>query len=441
MARADFTRALVRVKLGMKANVVRALLGEPDDVKTERDPGGIAAARTTAVWRYGTSGHLTFGTLGTVHIQADGTVQYVFGARGAPPPDGLFTELQLRGLLRLLDAVPSYDAPGDPLALIQAVNALQRLGRQRALAAVAEYLRVSSWLDDPGREGTFLVLRALFEVPDPPGYLPAMMVGAPSPPGPADAKAAPRFPLTIVDDIPLKLVGGYSLAGQAQPPEDHLAWFQHHGILRRRPLTPPATPLATLDRLAGAPHTPFLVTTSLDNDAGRRLLLEQGLRLVRTVLRGPLSPGLVSEDAWQKVKSALGARNLVWDAATDRYAFADGSVLPQESRPLYHRAIWNPALRGAIVHVILERSSPTSVSVELRVELAAGATLPPGVLRLRGAPARELLALAITALTAPPTSTAGLVQSGVLSLKEGDTIEAQLTLAGLNEPLRTKLTP
>ena len=76
------------------------------------------------MWRYGSNGHLSFATLGSIYLTNDATVQYLFGGTGLPPPTGMFVESRLRELLRLLDAVPGS---GDPLAVIAAVNALQPL--------------------------------------------------------------------------------------------------------------------------------------------------------------------------------------------------------------------------------------------------------------------------------------------------------------------------
>src|SRR5436190_23947314 len=82
--RAEFAALIAKIKPGMTADQVKQMLGPPDDIKTERDPGGIPAARTTEVWRYGAKAHLAFGTLGTIHVQADHKVQYVFGDKGTP---------------------------------------------------------------------------------------------------------------------------------------------------------------------------------------------------------------------------------------------------------------------------------------------------------------------------------------------------------------------
>ena len=102
-----FAAKLAKVKKGMKRSEVEALLGQPDDVRTQRDPGGISATRTVNIWRYGTRGHLTFPTLGSVHFMADDTVQYIFGGRDKPAARTLMSEPALRRLLRMLDRVPS----------------------------------------------------------------------------------------------------------------------------------------------------------------------------------------------------------------------------------------------------------------------------------------------------------------------------------------------
>ncbi len=320
--RAAFAAALASVRIGESADDVLAALGPPDDIKTAKDPGGISATRTTEVWRYGTDAHLSLGTLGTVHIQADRTVQYVFGGKGAPPPDGMFAEDDLRRILRCIDAVPSYDAPANPLLLIRAVNALQKLGKEKAIAALTEYLRVSSSFDDGGREGTFLVLRALFDVPDKPGFLPTMQVGAPSPPGPPDPHAVPRYPVIIVDDIPFVLVRGYELGGQPEPPESHLEWFRANGVLRRAPLVPTTTPLATLDRIVGSKSTAFLSQTGVGED-GRMLIAEQGARLLVSALGGALPTKTNADDELGELHKAAKGHKLVWDKTTDGYTSND----------------------------------------------------------------------------------------------------------------------
>lgn len=327
--RGEFAATLARIKPGSTEAEVLRFVGPPDDVRTERDAGGISAARTVEVWRWGTNGHLSFGTLGTVHMQADRTVQYVFGDR--PPAAVGLEEAEVKRLLRVLDAVPSYNATHDPLRVIQAVNALQPLGKDTALAVLDEYLRVSSWLDDPGREGVFLVARVLFDAPVGEA-LPPMRVGAPHP-EPADMTAVPRFPLVIVDDIPLALVRGYSLGGQAEAPEVHLRWCRDRGVLRGAPLRPPDAPLAAVER-AFADGSPYLRTRGGVDPEVRAHAYDQALRLVDTVVRVPVDVhgrkigGEATAADWQRWRGEVDGAGARWDARRDVYVRRDGELLP-----------------------------------------------------------------------------------------------------------------
>ncbi len=249
-SRRDFAAAMSRVKKGMPAQEVYELLGPPEDIRTQDDPRGITTAGTREVWRYGTAGHLTFPTLGCVAIDTDGDAQYIAGS-GDPlcKPEDL-PEEDLRRLLLLLDNAPSFHSSRrfNPLALIRVVNELLPLGKERALSVIEEYLRLCSFAEDTAEDGVFLVLRVLFEVPEEPGYMPHMWVGAPSPEEPTDPQRLPHFPLLLLDDVPLLLIGGYSVGGRPELPHSHVRYFREHGRLRTKPLVPPADPLVFLDR-------------------------------------------------------------------------------------------------------------------------------------------------------------------------------------------------
>src|SRR5579885_1030313 len=91
--RRDFAVAMSHVKEGMPEKEVIALLGRPDDVRTQYDPDGIPTTNTREVWGYGTNGHLTFPTLGSVYIDTHGRAQYFYG--GDPPGPETFREEEL----------------------------------------------------------------------------------------------------------------------------------------------------------------------------------------------------------------------------------------------------------------------------------------------------------------------------------------------------------
>jgi hypothetical protein len=208
----------------------------------------------------------------------------------------------------------------NPQDLVAAVNALQPLGKDLAVAALAEYLRVCPSVDNSSREGVFLILRALFEVPVDPGFLPRMLAGAPDPPEPRDPRKLPRFPLAIEGDIPFMLVHGYELGGHPQDPGDHLRYFREHGTLRAKPLAPTGTPWNAL-------HTVLAANGSLygTTDAGELLLGNQLLALTDPVHpRAPNASGMraATPADWKKADAELAKLSLRWDVTQGRYVAA-----------------------------------------------------------------------------------------------------------------------
>ena len=139
--------------------------------------------------------------------------------------------------------------------MIRAVNLLQPLGKERALAAIEEFLRVSApFTEGKAREGLFVVLRTLFEVPtgqtefpyemkSTPGYMPPILAGSPYPEEPNDKRLLPHFPVAIEGDIPFYLVSIYEIGGVPDFPDSHVSYFRKFGKLRAKPLLPTARPV------------------------------------------------------------------------------------------------------------------------------------------------------------------------------------------------------
>jgi hypothetical protein len=380
-----FAEAMAKVKEGMPEAEVKALLGAPDDLRTEEDPGGLGEwIGTKEVWRYGTEGHLTCATLGVVYIDEHGMARRATGRSGDPPPRGMFEEAHLRKLLQVIHQSP---LPGgdnlNPRKLIVAVNTLRPLGKEKALAALAEYVRVAEWfgitLDS---QRAFLVLRMLFDIPEDPGYMPEMRIGGPSGGMTQDLKELPRFPLAVVDDVPFMLVSGYNLAGFPEPVESHLDYFRENGRLRAKPLQPPdgpqdlynpllkvSDPLWRGERFRQFQHV-FLASQLLS-------LIENVYRLPadQDELESPMTPEKF-ETTWNAAQADLHKLDVRWDAPTNRYVFAkDGSALPEQKTSLYRRKIWRPLQKyEAIVERKNDRRALVSFSPDSH-ELPRAATL------------------------------------------------------------------
>jgi hypothetical protein len=172
---------------------------------------------------------------------------------------------------QLLQRASSSDfASYDPGAVIDAVNALVPLGKDRALDALDQFLARQDLAQDP-HQGLFLVLRVAFDAhPHPP-----MLLGGSRPPPPSAPDALPRFPIALVDDVPLMLVSGYTLRGLAEPVTAHVTYYRAHGTLRTAPLAP----AAGRDRMAGYEAQYHAAYHAAPSDAERELVRAQLARL------------------------------------------------------------------------------------------------------------------------------------------------------------------
>ncbi len=346
ITRHEFVRAMAKIKRGMSEKDVLAILGKPDDIRTRTDPGGTMYWNAREVWDYGTNGHLTFPTLGCVFINKDGKVGGSVGGEGEPPDPNILPEERLRPILRLLHNEQGYNAAHkyNPLHVIQMVNALQPMGKKAALAAIEEYICIHDSRPSWGGAGMFLLLRVLFDVPEDTGLMPGMFVGAPMPPVPENPKDFPRFPILIVDDVPLLLVLGYNGTGIPQGPEKHIKYFRENGQIRKNPLTPTNSPLGLLaawEKKAG-----FLYNKEQFRDSGKWLIANQILNMLDNVYRRETDPYGQKfapldrpEEEWKSIVRDVDKLRIHWSREKVSYVFEDGTQLPDDVK-LYRRHIW-----------------------------------------------------------------------------------------------------
>ncbi len=370
-SRADFVKKMELVHQGMSAEQVTAILGKPDDIVTPYDPGDNYGD-DWELWGYGADGHLSFPTLGVVRL-VKGKVNYIRGDRGAPPAGNVISEAELRTALRQIHAADE----SNPLSMIRVVNRLLPMGKEKILAALSEHERVSSLSGFDGYE-SFLLLRLLFQVPSPPGYMPEMRVGGPEPEGPKDKTILPLFPAALIDEVPIYLVYGYVLAGQAEPVEFHIDYFRKNGVLRTRPLRPTDDPLGVLPKLEASPGWLYGFDP-MENDRGKGYIANQLLRLVATVYRAELNPdgecsdfytgGHFDQRRWNAIVKAVADLHIHWDASQNHYVFSDGSSLPELPKPNYRRVIWETPELGDNTCLILERLNAKWIRVTQTLDL------------------------------------------------------------------------
>jgi hypothetical protein len=393
-SRQAFAACYLQIKKGMPADDAERLLGKPDDIRTQRDPGGISFTNTREIWGYGTDRHLGFATLGSIAIDDEGRVQYLSGTTGAKDLVARMGESELRRILRMLaETSPLEGGDFRPLHTIAAVNALQPLGKQVGVAVLREYMAVSfnsRWAED---DGLFAVMRVLFEVPPAdrraetrraedwprvvyPGYFRPPALGGPSW-SPNDLMKFPLFPLMVVDDVPLVLVGGYMLGGMPESPGEHLDELERNANWRQRPLRPTDNPLGILPKVVAQ-----LPDYERSDDSRGRILMQQLLSLTDTVVRTSRDEGDGCYATWDQAKASFDAAaarvqelNIRWDVRKCCYVRGDGTALPPEIRPLYQRDIFEPAIKAGRdfrMRVVLERMNSKFIAIGVEIHSEGG---------------------------------------------------------------------
>jgi hypothetical protein len=286
LPRLAFTQRLQQVTKGMTPEQVTARLGKPDYV------GHFESGLEPTIWFYGCEGPTKLPMLGSVCFDLGGKVSEIYGNAGTPPPESVITEKELRQALLLLDQAPKL-SNFNPGREIRVVNGLLPLGKTKILAAITEYARVISpyfrpddSLDEKhqkplaskplealafketqyrdGTEHLLMLLRILFDIPGrhPTAVgetvpMPDVGIGAFFPPPPYDKRLAPRFPMLLINDIPLAERTGAVLDGVPEDVMDALPFFAQYGRLRTRPLRPTDHPQEVLSHLASS-HPLFL---------------------------------------------------------------------------------------------------------------------------------------------------------------------------------------
>jgi hypothetical protein len=210
-SRAIFFEKIAKVKRGMTTNEVAELIGKPDDVWNAKDDAKITDPHLGKVWCYGSKRHLSFPTLGRVEFDHDGRVDNVIGIEGKPFDLKVVSEGELRRLLGLISEAPSFSGRNfDPYSMLTIANEFQPLGQETSFSIFREFDRLSGMQYD--RDGLYLLVLCLHELPKGVHHLPELAVGRPDV-IPANPDQIPRFPIQFVDDVPLLLVNGYTFTG------------------------------------------------------------------------------------------------------------------------------------------------------------------------------------------------------------------------------------
>jgi hypothetical protein len=236
-------------------------------------------------------------------------------------------EERIEKAVTLLAKAPSqYSLVYDPIALVRAVNALQGLSKEDAIAALRRFAARYPSFGDPHSPhmSLTLVMPLLFERMDPEDEYPSLWI---------TARADWQGFLSIYDDIPFRR-GHVSLMGQEGDKIDLIDWADTHGRLRTAPLRPGDDPFQAAEKATelwaarrendGLPTKIISpVEDAQTKEFATRTMREEGLRCVAPLLGiadGKLPYlGSRNDAEWLRLKTECHRLGIRWSEQQQQY--------------------------------------------------------------------------------------------------------------------------
>jgi hypothetical protein len=241
------------------------------------------------------------------------------------------------------------DGKGTILQTIRAVNLLVGLGPQASKQALEAYFQTKT---ANGKTGLYAVLNCLFEVPNPPGYLPPPRITPKQFVAIPTLKQVPRYPFELAGGVPI-LVAPVSTGNVEWETELHyFERLEKVAQQRTTPLVPVDQPWRLLRTGDYAGNFRF---DPLQMEANRNIL-----ELVSTACQS--GDGFATPRAWRRTVAQLEGVHMHWDRAQQQYVLPDGSTLAQETKDPMAPITWtDPILQPAQATVTIQRRSPSVV--------------------------------------------------------------------------------
>jgi hypothetical protein len=210
----------------------------------------------------------------------------------------------------------------NPRALIEAVNYLQGIGKDKSLKTLQNYCAIAQQAAEYNNpENVLLIARVLFVRKDGQEVLPRLLLGQPDLEEPEDPTIFPLFPLCIHRDIPFLLIGGYRIGGEGQPPIEYVEWCARDCEIRSAPLIPADDPLASVDEFLESE-----IWKRLNPDDWQyRMLRLQALRSTSNMYpiseqdENDLLSANTTDESWLRYRRAFKALQGSWDPVANDY--------------------------------------------------------------------------------------------------------------------------
>lgn len=353
-SRKPFLENLKKIQPGMSPVEVENLLGKPDAKKTRQNrpsaPDGLLdeskESEPETVWIYGNDHPLLTPSLGSVSFGNNKVIDHKRSKLSQTAFD-LQRKKELESIgedkaeIILQGIYETAKQNHNPAKLIQITNALYSLGKENSIVILELFDGLL-----PPRNFTdvhYLIPRILFDVPEDPGYLPGMLIGASLTVPNSGIKELPRFPIILIDDVPLELYGPFFiLAGVRQTFPDYIKDFREKGIFRKLPLRPKGNPMALMDQFEQTAGFLFPEKKSFEVNnfnptiAFERLVImiqiESFIKPVYIIPEKYKSVNNMTREQfyknWESISQDFSRVRYKWDAEKSSLTFLDGSTLP-----------------------------------------------------------------------------------------------------------------
>jgi hypothetical protein len=232
--------------------------------------------------------------------------------------------------LELINLAARWPGPeSNGVELIRAVNALQRLGKDQALATLEEYMvRTNNFDYIFEREIVFWIIRLLFEPIRTDDRIPAPSIALRLVDRYGDEVINwPLNPAASLGDVPFMPGHTIFIQGATEHPGWDVEWAARHGVLRDEPLCPTMNPLVAADALLQSPQL-IRVCGAANKDAIRQLR-EQAMAMVADLL-----PPIVTEDPydeaakdrqWRERVAQSIELGIIWDAERQEFVIPESN--------------------------------------------------------------------------------------------------------------------
>lgn len=269
-----------------------------------------------------------FGLALASHTEQPGGGQAVEWTSWAPALTGTVAMLEIPAApemspeIELINLAARWpDSGSNGIELIRAVNALQRLGKEQALATLEEYMDRTNTFDYMSEQQiVFWIVRLLFEPirTDDRIRAPSIALRLVDRYG-DEAINWPLNPAASMGDVPFMPGHTIFIQGATERPGWDVEWAARHGVVRDEPLCP-MNPLVAADALLQSPQ--LIRACGAKNERAIRQLREQAMAMVEGLVP-PIDAGpyddAEQDRQWRERVSQSIELGITWDPEREEF--------------------------------------------------------------------------------------------------------------------------